>query len=63
MSRITLQQQILDFSNHQNYNKLIGTDLSRQTNMRIPQQINFTGKLEDDRATMFLLPISSKKLF
>ena len=35
---------LLDFSYHQNYYKRIGTDLSRQTNTNIPQQINFTGK-------------------
>ena len=27
---------LLDFSYHQNYYKLIGTDLSRQANMNIP---------------------------
>ena len=32
---------LLDFSNHQNYYKLIGIDLSRQTNTSIPQQIDF----------------------
>ena len=35
-----------DFLYHQNYYKLIGTDLSRQKNTNIPQQINFTGKLQ-----------------
>ena len=36
--------------------KLIGIDLSRQTNTSIPQQINFVGKLEeDDGATMFFI--------
>ena len=39
---------LLDFSYHQNYYKLIGIDLSRQTNTSIPQQINFVGKLEED---------------
>ena len=39
---------LLDFSNHQNYYKLIGTDLSRQTNVGILQEIYFTGKLEED---------------
>ena len=54
----------LDFSCHQIYYKLIGIDLSRQINMSIPQQINFTGKLEeDDGAVMFFLLKSSKKLF
>ena len=37
----------LDFSYHQNYYKVIGINLSRQTNTSIPKQINFTGKLED----------------
>ena len=50
-----------DFTYHQNYYKLIGIDISRQRNMNIPQQINFTRKLEeDDGATMFLLLKSSK---
>ena len=53
-----------DFSYHQNYYKLIGIDLSRQTNTNITQQINFTEKLEEDNgATIFLLLKSSKKLF
>ena len=47
---------LLDFSYHQNYYKLIGIDLPRQTNASIPQQINFTGKLEkDDGVTMFFI--------
>ena len=47
---------LLDYLYHQNYYKLIGIDLSRQTSMTIPQQINFTGKLEeDDGATMFFI--------
>ena len=41
---------------HQKYYKLLGTDLSRKNNVSIPQQINFTGKLEeDDDATMFFI--------
>ena len=36
---------LLDFLYHQNYYKLIGIDLSRQTNTIIPQQTSFTGKL------------------
>ena len=35
---------LLDYFYHQNYYKLIGIDLSRQTNKNIPQQINFTRK-------------------
>ena len=54
---------LLDYSYHQNYYKLIGIDLSRQTNTSIPQEINFVGRLaENDGATMFLLLKSSKKL-
>ena len=55
---------LLDFLYLQNYYKLTGLDLSRQTNTTIPQKINFTGKLEeDDGAIMFLALKSSKKLF
>ena len=35
---------IIDYSYHQKYHKLIGIDLSRETNTSIPQQINFVGK-------------------
>ena len=46
---------LLDYLYHQKFYRLIGIDLSRQTNTNIPQQINFTGKLEeDDGVTMFL---------
>ena len=38
---------LLDYLFHQKYYKLIGIDLLRQTHTSIPQQINFTGKLED----------------
>ena len=53
---------ILDYF-HQNYYKLIGIDLSRQTNMTIPQQVNFIGRLKKDVARMFLLLKNSKSLF
>ena len=33
---------LLDYLYHQNYYKLIGIDLPRQTNTSIPQEINFT---------------------
>ena len=47
---------------HQNYYKLVGTDLPRQTNTSIPQQINFTIKLEeDDAATMSLMSEKQQK--
>ena len=49
-------RNLLDFSNHQNYYKLIGIDLSRQANTSIPQQVNFVGKLEqDDGVAMFFI--------
>ena len=55
---------LLDFSYHQNYYKLFGIDLLRQTNTSIPQQISFTGNLEeDDGATMFYLLKSIKNNF
>ena len=53
---------LLDFSYHQNYYKLIGIDLSRRTNRNIPQQINFAGKLEEaDGSTMFFIPEKQQK--
>ena len=53
---------ILHYLYHQKYYKLIGTNLSRQTNARIPQQINFTGKLEEhDDATMFCIAEKQQK--
>ena len=39
---------------HQNYYKLIYIDLSIQKNTSIPQQINFTGRLEKDDGTIML---------
>ena len=45
-----------DYLYHQNYYKVIGIDLSRQTNTIISQQINFTKKLEeDDGAKIFII--------
>ena len=53
---------LLDFSHHQNYYKLIGIDLSRQKNTNIPQNINFTGKSEeDDGGTMFFIAEKQQK--
>ena len=55
---------LLDYLYHQNYYKLIGIDLSRQTNTNIPQQINFTGKLDEvDGATMFFIAEKQQKQF
>ena len=53
----------LNFWYHQNYYELSGIDLSWQTSMNIPQNINFVQKLEDDDATIFLLLKSNKKKF
>ena len=48
---------------NQNYYKIIGIDLSRQTNTSIPQQINFTGKLEkDDGVTMIFITEKQQKI-
>ena len=53
---------LLDYLYHQNYYKLIGIDLSRQTNSIIHQQINFVGKLEEDKsATMFFTAEKQQK--
>ena len=53
---------LLDYFYHQKYYKLIGIDLSTQTNTYIPQQINFTGKLEeDDGVTMFFIVEKQQK--
>ena len=47
-------ENLLDFSYHQKCYKFVGIDLSRQANTNIPQQINFTGTLEEeDGATVF----------
>ena len=55
---------LLDYSYHRNYCKLIDTDLSRQANTTIPQKIDFIRELEeDDGAICFLFLKSSKKLF
>ena len=53
----------LYFLYHQNCYKLIGIDLSRQSNT-IPQQSNLTGKLEEDGdATMFFIIEKQQKIF
>ena len=47
---------------HQNYHKTIVIDLSREVNTSIPQQINFTGKLEkDDGVTMIFIAEKQQK--
>ena len=47
---------LLDFTYFKENYKLIATDLSKQTKLKDPQQINFIGKLsENTRATMFFI--------
>ena len=49
-------RNLLDFSYHQNYYKLIDIDLSKEININIPQQTNFIENLEeDDGGTMFFI--------
>ena len=53
---------LLDYLYHQNYYKVIGIDLSRQTNTSILQQINFTGKSkEGDDVTNFFVSEKQQK--
>ena len=54
-------RNLLDSSYHQNYCKVIGINLSRQTNTSIPQWMNFAGKLEDYGATMFFITEKQQK--
>ena len=46
---------MLGYLYYQNYYKLIGIDLSRQSNTIITQEINFIGKLQDNGAKMFVV--------
>ena len=48
---------LLDFGYFKKNYKLIAIDLSKQTKLKDPQQINFIGKLEnqDHGATMFFI--------
>ena len=48
---------LLDFAYYKENYKLIATDLSKQTKIKDPQQINFIGKIEeqDNGVTMFFI--------
>ena len=47
---------LLDFAYFKKHYKLIAIDLSKQTKLKDPQQINFIGKLDKDNgATMFFI--------
>ena len=52
-----------DFANFKENYKLIAIDLTKQTKLKDPQQISFTGKLEnqDHGATMFFIIKKSEK--
>ena len=55
-------RNLLDYWYHQNFYKPIGTDLLRQINTSISQQINFTGTLaEDNGVTMFFIAENHQK--
>ena len=61
---MAIQQETCNiyYSYHKYYYKLIGIDLSRQTSTTFHQQINFTGKLEEDHgATMFFIVEKQQK--
>ena len=55
---------LLDFAYFRDNYKLITIDLSKQTNLKDPQQINFIGKLErqNNRATMFFIFEKSEEI-
>ena len=54
---------LLDFGYFKENYKLIAIDLSKQTKLKDPQQINFIGKLENQNhgATMFFIIEKSKE--
>ena len=53
---------LLDFGYFKENYKLIATELSKQTKLTDPQQINFIGKLnEDNGATMLFIPEKSEE--
>ena len=53
---------LMDFSYFKEHYRLITIDLSKQTKLKYPQQINFIGKLENQAlgATMFFIIEKSK---
>ena len=47
---------LLDYAYHKKHYKLVATDLSKQTKLKDPQQINFIGKLlRNTGATIFFI--------
>ena len=57
-------EYLLDYLYHQKYYKLIDIDLSRQANTSIPQQIKFTGNLDEyGRAIMLFIAGKAEKKY
>ena len=57
-----ITENLLDYLNHQKYYKLIGIDLSRQSNTIIPKKNHFVVKLEeDDGVTMLFIAEKQQK--
>ena len=54
-------ESLSDFLYHRSYYKLNDTNLSRETNTNIPQQITSAKKLEEDGTTMFLIAEKQQK--
>ena len=53
---------LLYFPYHrQNYYKLNGIHLSKQTNITIPRQVHFMGELEEDGVTMLFFSEKQQK--
>ena len=54
---------LLDCAYYKENYKLIAIDLSKQTQLKDPQQINFIGKIEeqDNRVTMFFITEKSEE--
>ena len=57
MSNNNMTDNLLDFAYYKKNYKLIAIDLSKQTNIKDPQQINFIGKIEEQNngVTMFFI--------
>ena len=54
--------ELLDYEYFSKHYKLIAIDLSKQTEFENPDfQMNFIGKLEDDKATMFFIIAKSEE--
>ena len=54
---------LLEYWYHQKYCRLTGTYLSGQTNTTFPQQINFTGNLEEDNGKKMFFIAEKKYIF